>query len=120
LAINVYDCSITTFSLSVQNISLELNSSANTLMWSKNAVDPLCGTYSITSNTPLKISSVSPSTLTVSTSTAESYAATLTLIRDDVTSMTANSSLQVNVYDCKPSGFTLPVANVIIEVESAA
>jgi hypothetical protein len=118
-AVMIYDCNPTGFALSAPSISLELNSTANTLTWSFNAVNPLCGTYTVTSDTT-KISNAVPSSLVVDTSTAGSYTATLTLTRDSNTAMMATTSLPVSIQNCQPSGFTLSLTSVMLEINSSA
>jgi hypothetical protein len=115
LAVKVYDCRPIGFALSVSSISLELQSPPGSLTWSMTAVDTLCGAYSVTSDQPLKVYPAPSQGLIVQTQTAEIYSTTLTLKRDNNTSMTATATLQVTIYDCHPTGFVLSQSSISVE-----
>jgi hypothetical protein len=42
----------------------------------------------------------------------------LTLTRDNNSAMVATAILAVSIYDCHPSGFTLPATGLVLELNS--
>jgi hypothetical protein len=76
--------------------------------------DNLCGSYSVTSDI-LTLIQVSGQTIRVLSSLAGLYTSTLTLSRDANPNMKTTKTLQVNVYDCAITGFTLTPSTVSVE-----
>ena len=86
-----------------------------------NTVNALCGVYTATADSilaPMLV--ITGQNLAVQTSSAGSFNGTLTLTRNNNTSMKITTTLTILVYDCNPYNFALASSSVSLELLSAA
>jgi hypothetical protein len=121
LQIIVYDCNPTNFGISVSLVELTRLGPTQTITWSQNALNPLCGTYTVSGDATLQpLLSISGQNIVIQTSTAGDFTGTLTLKRANDPSMTATTTLQIKIYDCSPINFQLSDSTVSLEMLSAS